>query len=116
MSFPRLVASLEELDPRIVADRALQPTPDYFEAALQACCAALMALQLAEAFSDGDVGHSAQLNRAITAVRAAIADVRAVQGVTPSRLPEGFVIGCQASSWRGQTHECDRAMERPRGG
>lgn len=65
--------------------------PDRLEAALQASCEALIALELIHALARDELETHAV--RAIESLRRAIAELRAARGEEPSALVHGFVIG-----------------------
>jgi hypothetical protein len=76
--------------------RDIQPAIAHLEAALEASCASLMALESAR-LADGQaaVGASAvreQISHAIASVRAAMAELRALHQVETSMFAFGFVL------------------------
>ena len=70
----------------------LSLAPDCTEAALEASCATLVALQLLGASADDDPHGTRQLTGHITSVRRAIAELRAARGETSNPLAFGFVM------------------------
>jgi hypothetical protein len=74
--------------------RDIQPTLDHLEAALEASCASLMALESTRLGTpDGSPAIHCQLGEAIASVRRAIAEMRALHDVETSVLAFGFVLG-----------------------
>jgi hypothetical protein len=69
------------------------PASDYVEAALEASCATLIALQLVRAFAADDPHGTRQTSRAITAIRQAIDELRAMRAAGSGALVHGFVVG-----------------------
>jgi hypothetical protein len=80
----------------ITQSRDIQPTLRHLEAALEATCATLMALESATLVSErGAVDSSAvqcQIRTAITSLRDAMSELRALHEVETSMLAFGFVL------------------------
>jgi hypothetical protein len=76
--------------------REIKPALSHLEAALEATCATLMALQATRGGLRKDetdtVAAQAQLGDAIGALREAIAELRAFHDAEPSLLAFGFVL------------------------
>lgn len=70
----------------------LQPG-DYVDVALDASCAALMALDLVRTFAAEDERVTRRVSIAIAALRQAIADLREQQGASGRAASKGFVCG-----------------------
>ena len=66
---------------------------DYVEVALDASCAALMALDLVRTFAADDERVIGRVSLAIAALRHAIADLRERQASGASDLANGFAAG-----------------------
>lgn len=64
---------------------------DYVEVALDASCAALMALELLRTFAADDERVTGRIGLAISALRLAIADLRERQAGGASGVSHGFV-------------------------
>ena len=75
-----------------MSDSHLLLGPDSVEAALEAGCATLIALQLREASADDDGHATRRLSHDITSVRGWIADLRASASEGDSPLAYGFVF------------------------
>jgi hypothetical protein len=73
-------------------------SPDYVEAAIDASCAALMALDLVRTFAADDERVTGRVSVAIAALRRAIADLRAQQAEDASAISHGFVSGLPGPS------------------
>ena len=79
--------------------RDIQPALAHLEAALEASCASLIALEsIRDQAVDARPVHD-QITRAVESVRAAIADLRAVHDSDTSMFAFGFVLAA-APGWR----------------
>jgi hypothetical protein len=82
--------------------REIQPALNHLEAALEASCATLMALESSRlGTEDGASAVQCQLRQAIASVREAIAEMRALHEVETSMLAFGFVLA-SAPPWAGE--------------
>jgi len=99
--------------------RDIQQPLAHLESALEASCAALMAIE-ASALGTPDGAREtgavrAQLQRGIASVREAIAELRALHDVETSMLAFGFVLGADAGWSRPRGRRPARAPQlRPR--
>jgi hypothetical protein len=76
-----------------MTQRDIQPTLDHLDAALEASCASLMALESTRLNApDASAPVHCQLRQAIASVREAIAEMRALHEVETSVLAFGFVL------------------------
>ncbi len=81
----------------------IQPALDHLEAALEASCAGLIALEsIRDQAVDARALHD-QVTRAVESVRAAIAELRAVHDSETSMFAFGFVLAA-APGWRRAVH------------
>ena len=81
----------------ITQRRDIQPPLDHLEAALEATCATLIALESAQLGNREGTGDTSaaqrQIRNAIASVREAMAALRALHDVETSMLAFGFVLG-----------------------
>jgi hypothetical protein len=76
--------------------RDIQPALIHLEAALEASCATLMALEASSAnMRDGPPVLNRQIREAIASLREAIAEMRALHDVETGVLAFGFVLGAE---------------------
>jgi hypothetical protein len=81
----------------------IQPALDHLEAALEASCASLIALEsIRDQAVDARPVHD-QVTRAVESVRAAIAELRAVHDSETSMFAFGFVLAAPPG-WRRAEH------------
>lgn len=89
--------------------RDIQPSLDHLEAALEATCATLIALESARLGSREGTGDTSaaqsQIRHAIASLREAMAALRALHDMETSMLAFGFVLGAN--------HEWSRTQARP---
>jgi hypothetical protein len=87
--------------------RDIQPALDHLEAALEASCATLMALEATRLVTQ-DGGVHGEIRQAIASVRRAIAEMRALHDVETSVLAFGFVLeaepGDSSDGWVDERH------------
>jgi hypothetical protein len=97
--------------------RDIQPALGYLESALEATCAALISLEAASA-ANCDVGHNVsvvedQIRQAITSLREAMAELRALHDVETSALAFGFVLDADPA-WGRARRRARRRQFTPR--
>jgi len=87
----------------ITHTRDIQPALVHLEAALEASCAGLIALEsIRDEALDARPVH-AQITRGVESLRAAIAELRAVHDTKTSLLAFGFVLAASPGWQRNET-------------
>jgi hypothetical protein len=69
------------------------PTRDHLEAAIEASCETLVALQVISDAAPDDDGLESQTRRAIGSLRRAISELRTERAERASAVAFGFVVG-----------------------
>lgn len=96
---PMSTASELRLDPDSMSSSRLLPGPNNIEAALEASCATLVALEGLRASAATDPHRTARLSRHIRLVRSGITELRRGHVDATNPLAYGFVLG--EGLWQG---------------